>query len=137
LLKASTSLALTKPFQNGGTLVASFAPIVSSSTSFGMVRNDFFSTDDELSLTVHQPLRVERAQMNLFTAGTNPGTNAAALQQREISLTPSGREIAFELGYGGSVGAWRAQFNIAYRHDAGHVTSKKSGAAMLWLSRVL
>ncbi len=134
-LKASTSLALTNPNQKSGNLVANFAPIISSTTSFGFARNNLFSPGDALSLTLHQPLRAERAHMTLFTAGIDPGTGAGALQNSDISLTPSGREIALEPGYGGNFGAWRSQVNIAFRHDAGHVAGEKSAAAMIWLSR--
>jgi len=133
--KASTSLALTKPDGSAGNLVAAFAPIVSSANSFGVARSNLFSRGDALSLTLHQPLRVERATMTFFAAGNDPGSGAASVTRRDISLTPSGREIALELGYNGTLGPWNAQANIAYRHDSGHVAGEKSGAAMLWLSR--
>ncbi|MEE8437975.1 MAG: hypothetical protein V3S07_00185, partial [Micropepsaceae bacterium] len=134
-LKASTSFALTNPDQKRGNLGANFTPIISSTASFGFVRNNLFSPGDALSLTLHQPLRAERAHITLFTAGIDPVTGAGALQNSDISLTPSGREIAFELGYSGRIGVWVAQANIAFRHDAGHVAGEKSGAAMIWLSR--
>ena len=133
--KESTSLALTKPDGSAGNLVAAFAPIVSSANSFGVARSNLFSRGDALSLTLHQPLRVERATMTFFAAGNDPGSGAASVTRRDISLTPSGREIALELGYNGTLGPWNAQANIAYRHDSGHVAGEKSGAAMLWLSR--
>lgn len=135
-LRAATSLALTKPVHRQGYFVSSFGPILSTTTSLGLARKDLFSPGDALSFTLYQPLRAERARMTLFTAGLNKETGVATLQQSTISLIPSGRELALELGYSGHVGAWNAEANIAYRHDAGHVAGTESGAAMLWLSRL-
>jgi hypothetical protein len=89
-----------------------------------------------LSFSIHQPLRAERARMEIFAAGFDQEIGAAALQQNDISLLPSGREIAFELGYSGRIGTWNAEANFAYRHDAGHVAGMEDSAAMLWLSRL-
>jgi len=137
LLRVASSLALTKPTPGEGYLVASFGPILSTTTSLGFARKDLFAPGDALSFTLYQPLRAERAQMTLFTAGRDQETGLAASRQSEITLIPSGREIAFELGYSGRIGAWNAEANLAYRHDAGHFAGIESGAVMLWLSRWL
>ncbi len=136
LLRATTALAMTNPANEEGYLIASFGSILSTTTSMGFARRDLFTPGDALSFTLYQPLRAERARVTLFTAGLDQETGAAAPQQSVVSLSPSGREFAFELGYGAQVGNWNAESSIAYRHNAGHVAGIESGAAMLWLSRV-
>ncbi len=134
--KATTSFALTRSAPGEGYLVASFGPILSTTAAFAISRKDLLAPGDALSFSIYQPLRAERAQMSIFAAGFDQETGVAELQQNDISLLPSGREIAFELGYSGRLGAWNAEANFAYRRDAGHVEGIEGGAAMLWLSRL-
>ena len=133
-IKGTATIARSGAVLAPGSLVAALDPILSTAAAFGIERAGLFARDDVLTLTVNQPLRAESAPISLFAAGVDQmgapmvGTNTA-------SLTPSGREIGFEIGYGTAFGRWQAQANLAYRLDAAHVARRNDVAGLLWLSR--
>ena len=133
--RSAATVSLTRPDLHPGSLIASLGPVIATSASFGVARSELFTESDALSFTVHQPLRVEHAPLTLFAAGVDPVSGAARVDERQVALTPSGREIGFEIGYGADFGAWRTEAKLAYRLDAGHIAGRDSAAALLWLSR--
>lgn len=133
---ASATAALTDPGQMAGSLFQSFGSIVSTSFSVGLSGRDLMRKDDVLSLTLHQPLHVERAPVTLVSGvGRDLDTGAVIFGEDRLSLSPSGREFAIESAYRLMLGSWIAEANVAYRFDADHVAGRRDAVGLLWLSR--
>lgn len=136
VLEASLTVALTDPGHIGDSLLRSLGTIASSGFSVGLSGRDLLLWGDAVSITVHQPLHVERAPLTLVSGtGLDLDTGNVNFIETVLSLTPSGREIALEGAYRAYVGGWRAEANVAYRFDADHVAGRRDAITMLWLSR--
>lgn len=102
-------------------LIESIGGILSSSFAFQAQKSDLLRSDDRFTVSLHQPLRVERAEASLAVGGpVDSETGELTFNSTAVSLAPSGRELAFETAYSMSLGGWQLQANAAYRHDAGH-----------------
>ncbi len=136
VLEASLTMALTDPGHIGDSLLRSLGTIASTSFSLGLAGRDLLLWGDAASITIHQPLHVERAPLTLVSGiGIDLDTGDVNFGETVLSLTPSGREIALESAYRVYVGGWRAEANFAYRFDADHVAGRRDAITMLWLSR--
>ena len=92
---------------------------------------------DAFSLTLNQPLRIERAPVTLVSGiGRDLETGAVIFGARGLSLTPSGREIGLEAAYRLGLGLWTAEANLAYRIDADHVAGRRDVAVLLNFGRL-
>jgi hypothetical protein len=104
----------------------------------GVAGQKLFRDDDSLSFTIGQPLRAERGTFTLTSGiGRDWATGGTIMGETKASLTPSGREVDFETGYGFSLGGWSAQANVAYAVDPNHVQHKIAELALFTLSRNL
>ncbi|MEE8370951.1 MAG: S8 family peptidase [Sphingomonadales bacterium] len=130
------SAAVTEPGSPGNSLFSSLGAIASSSFSFRFGGQHMFRQGDDLSFTVHQPLRVERANLKLNSGiGRDLETGDIIFGRSELSLTPSGREIGLEAAYRLALGDWIAEANLAFRFAADHVAGRRDAAVLLGLSR--
>lgn len=129
---ADGALGWTQASLNGVGLTTGLDGLRTSRFSATLTGVGVLSADDTLALRVAQPLRVEGGQAALnVPVQYDYGTGLARFEQRSISLSPSGREIAFEAAYSRPlpfIGDGLATFNVnAFaRHQPGHV---QDGAA--------
>ncbi|MEG9862893.1 MAG: S8 family serine peptidase, partial [Parvularculales bacterium] len=80
-------------------LVKSTSPVIASAFSAGLTGSSIMTPDDQLSLIVSQPLRIEAGEMGI-TWGSGRTIGGQLLQgHADVTLTPSGREITFGIGY--------------------------------------
>ncbi|MFQ5534639.1 MAG: S8 family peptidase [Sphingomonadales bacterium] len=135
-LKASFTASLTDPGQIDNSLLQSLGAIASTSFSLGFTGEGLLRHGDVASITIHQPLHVERAPLTLVAGvGRDRETGAVIFGETALSLAPSGREIALEGAYRTALGDWTAEANLAFRVDADHVAGRQDVAAMFWLAR--
>ena len=129
--------ALTEPGSAAGSLFGSIGTIASSSFALRLAGQGMIKRGDAFSLTLHQPLRVERAPVTLVSGiGRDFETGQVIFGARRLSLTPSGREIGLEAAYRLGLGPWTAEANLAYRIDADHVAGRRDLAVLLSFNRL-
>jgi hypothetical protein len=80
-----------------------------------------FAHADQLSLTLSQPLRTRRGELELRTAVRADPSGRPVLESRSISLAPAGRETRADLLYLRPIGEHARWFvGIGLRHQPGH-----------------
>lgn len=135
-LLASISGARTDPGNVQHSIVSDVGTIMSTSFSLGVGRYSTFQEDDALSFTVHQPLHVETAPLTIVSGTALDGSSGAVMfGARDLSLAPSGREVALETAYRARFGNWIGEANLAYSFDADHVQGRRDAAFMLTMAR--
>ena len=136
-LAFTATVALTEARSVAGSLFGSIGTIASSSFALRLARQGLVKRGDAFSLTLNQPLRVERAPVTLVSGlGRDLETGAVIFGARGLSLTPSGREIGLEAAYRLGIGLWTAEANLAYRIDADHVAGRRDLAVLLNFGRL-
>jgi subtilisin family serine protease len=129
--------ALSQPGSVSGSLFGSIGTIASSSFALRLAGQGMIKHGDAFSLTLNQPLRVERAPVTLVSGiGREPDTGNVMFAAQGLSLTPSGREIGLEGAYRAAIGEWLAEANLAYRFDADHVAGRRELAVLFNVSRL-
>lgn len=118
---AKGKVAYTGTDAASNSLIEKLGSIVSSSFALQVQRDAFLQPNDMVTISLHQPLRVENATAIIAVGQSFDAENDEMLFSTiPISLTPSGREVAFEAAYSMAINGWQLQANAAYRHDAGH-----------------
>jgi hypothetical protein len=118
-----------------GGLIAEGSRLTSNSWSIDLERRAVFARDDSLALRVTQPLRVQSGGLN-FDLPTQWDYDSL-MATRGIStvpLSPSGRELAGEITWRGSLWGGQAAAGLFYRRNPGHIASAPAdvGAALNW-----
>ena len=81
-------------------LVEGIDQLASGSFSIGVTGNSLLQKGDRLSFAVSQPLRIMGGHADIsYVRSRNFETNNLSFVSNQISLTPRGREIDFELAY--------------------------------------
>ncbi|MBW4656776.1 MAG: S8 family serine peptidase [Kaiparowitsia implicata GSE-PSE-MK54-09C] len=112
-------------------LVTSMSDVQFSAFEIGARMGSVFASQDTLSFSVSQPLRIEAGTMDmrLPTGRFSDGS----IEQRQVAadLEPTGRELDLGAGYQVPVGAGQFQLGLQYRLDSGHVAGASGmGVAM-------
>ena len=117
---ANARSGITRP--RGGALIGSGSRIDSTGWSFDIARRIGFASTDTLALRISQPMRVSGGSLGFdLPVGYDYATETAIIGNRELSLTPGGRETIGELNWSGSIDAVRASAGVFYRHEPGHI----------------
>lgn len=137
--QVSSTLGLFGRFEYGNAaptgsssgLVTSMSDIQFSAFEIGARLGGVLASQDMLTLSVAQPLRIAagRMEMQLPTGRTSEGN----IEQRQVAadLEPAGREFDLGLNYQVPVRSGRLQLGLQYRLDAGHVQgASATGVAM-------
>ena len=123
--KIGTNLSVRLNAKRGWTSFAS-GRFQTSAYGLDLVRDNLFSTGDSLMLRVSQPLRVEKGGYALtLPTDYDYATGVATNSRQAFSLSPSGREIDAELGYGMRLGNGWFSANLFGRRQPGHVAAAK------------
>ena len=84
-------------------------------------------------LGVTQPLRVENARVSARVATRiDISTGLPVFNDEQFSLTPTGREVAFEAAWQYHRDQWMVQANLLNRLDAGHIAGRNDLSGILW-----
>jgi hypothetical protein len=128
------ALGTTDIRSSGRGLISGIDSVILSGLQADVTWLQPFGTRDQLGLRVLQPLRVERAQAALrVPVGFDYGTGTSGFETRRASLTPSGRELAFEARYAtGFARDGQLGVNLFHRLNPGHRADARpdSGAAI-------
>ena len=116
-------------------LVEGISSLRSASFSLGLAGTSLFRRNDRLSFAISQPLRVTggRADISYVTSRNYRADNLdLSFSRNQISLTPGGREIDFELAYGlADMFGARLDFNILHQVNPGHNRANPDNTAVL------
>jgi hypothetical protein len=137
-LGASLRQSVTRPKRTG--LVAQGSQFTSNAWSLDVTRNGAFMPNDSIGLRVSQPLRVSSGSLNLDLPVAFDYTNLTAqIDSRQISLSPSGRELMSEISWNGPlkmglVNAGNAGVSVYFRRQPGHFADAPddAGVALRW-----
>lgn len=105
-------------------LIAGGGQLVSRGWHVELTRDRAFSPNDRLSMRVSQPLRIEGGGLSLdLPVSYDYASESASFARRTLSLSPSGRELASEIGYAMPIArsAGWLQTNLFWRQEPGHI----------------
>ncbi|MEL6257901.1 MAG: hypothetical protein AAFQ67_02450, partial [Pseudomonadota bacterium] len=114
------STGVTQARAESGDLLRGADALVSSQFSIGIGRVGMFDRSDRLTLSVNQPLTVERGAL-LFSLPTDFDVATDQILFSDVRQPVGGaREIDFELGYSfAGVGGWRNQATVLHQSFVG------------------
>jgi hypothetical protein len=96
-LLAEAGLAVTSGSQGNG-LLAGTTSIQSRSYGLSLLSKQLMNSDDELAISLKQPLRVVSGSVGVVTP-TIDTTGVALYSTEMVSLVPNGRELDFKMAY--------------------------------------
>jgi subtilisin family serine protease len=94
--------------------------ITSSSWSLGLSGHSLWKANDQLSIYLAQPLRIERGQASLQLASGRTVDRQVIYQTVAIDLQPQGREQQLEMNYQFAWGRATASARAEYIHQPNH-----------------
>jgi len=123
----------TAKLETAGGIMSGWRGIRASAFALGLSGRDIWAADDRLTLTLGQPLRVDRARVDLTFPVARNGADGFQNETRTINAVPSGRELDLEVSYGRTFqwgGALTAVFGLAKHpgHNANERVSAFGGA---------
>jgi len=96
---------------------------------------DVLAAGDRFALRIAQPLRVGGGGIGLtLPVDHDWRTGATRYADRQLALTPEGREVTVEASYGRTLSGGRIDANLFWRRDPGHFAGLPDdlGAALRW-----
>lgn len=120
LLVAQMSLSATEGVSGNGVLTGA-SGMHAQGFGVGWLGKHWLHADDQLSVTLKQPLRVTSGSMGVWMADVDSQGNAV-YRTDKVSLVPDGRELDFKLGYDTPLARQQTlSLQAVYRHDVMHV----------------
>ncbi len=116
-----------------GSLVGGLSRLRFMGFGVALQRDDFLIRDGSLVLAVSSPLRIEsgRATLNLPT-GRDYGQDQILYSLTDLSLTPSDRELDFELSYRWTPAPYSSlEINLLHQLNAGHSAVTHNATSIL------
>ncbi|MCG8691220.1 MAG: S8 family serine peptidase [Minwuiales bacterium] len=98
-LIGSATLADTRVVGDGNSLLGDWDRVWSSAFGFGVTADGVIDDRDSIGFLVGQPLRVENAEARLTVPVARDLDGNVIQQSDRVDLTPSGREIDFQIAY--------------------------------------
>ena len=128
---------MTRVSGTSGTLVRHIGTIRTSGYAAMLEGRGLFSPTDRLSIAVSQPLRTEGGRLSLsLPTARDYRADRLLFSDVDSSLSPTGREIDFEVGYQGHFAGFDLGANLVRRRNPGHVAaSAPDNAVMVQLGR--
>ena len=107
----------------------------SGAFALGAVGRDVGRSGDRLAFRLSQPLRVETGSAALqWVSGRNSG-GGVVLEQADLSLEPSGRQLDLEVAYSRPWAGGSAHMAAIASHDAGHAAGEREVSILARYSR--
>ncbi len=120
----------------GVSLFTAVNDFLSSSWMVELSGVNILASGDFIGFKLSQPLRVENAHAILQAADYfDYSLKAPVYIDRQVSFSPTSREIAAEIGYKKTFAGWGVEVNIAQRFNAGHSEGQKDTIGLLRLAR--
>jgi subtilase-type serine protease len=119
------------PTGSSAGLVTSMSDVRFSGFEIGARMDSVFASQDALSFSVAQPLRIEAGTMGLQLPTGRASDGSIEQRQVEADLEPAGRELDLGVDYQIPMGESRLQLGLQYRMDSGHIRGASAmGVAM-------
>ena len=116
-------------------IVRGVSGLWSSALAVGVIGQDVGQSGDRLALRMSQPLRIETGRARLrWVSGRSPD-GQLELEQADLSLEPSGRQLDLEVAYSRPWAGGRAHMAAIASHDAGHAEGKQEVSILARYSR--
>lgn len=118
--------ALTDIDEAPGSSFSGFTGLAATQGAAGIAVDSALVLGDRLTLTVSQPLRLERGKVVYgFATGFDYDTGTAIFDDTRRKIVPSGRELEVELGWHVPVGPGaQVSANLLYQHEPGHISGR-------------
>ncbi|MCP5380888.1 MAG: S8 family serine peptidase [Kordiimonadaceae bacterium] len=128
------SYGITTVDQSGKSLLSNVSTLKSMSYLVGLKSRGLIFENDQVTLTMSQPLRLQTGYATISNAiGRNYLTGKYTMAYNRFSLTPGGREQDFELSYSiADFHGARLQLNFLHQLNPGHLKSIKSATSILF-----
>ena len=112
-----------------GGIMSGWRDIRASAFAVGLSGRDVWTDGDRLTLTLGQPLRVDRARVDLTVPVSRNGADGFNVETRTVNAVPSGRELDLEISYGRNFG-WGSSLTtvLGVAKDPGHRANTKTSA---------
>ena len=104
-------------------MIRSSSNIQSSAFGLGFLKSSIFTTNDEIVVSVDQPLRTESGRMNLRVPVYRDKERNVLFNSFGFSLSPSGREINSSASYQSSYKNIGFSLAVGYKSDPYHIKS--------------
>jgi len=104
-------------------MIRSSSGIRSSAFGVGFLKSSIFTTNDEIVVSVDQPLRTESGRMNLTVPVYRDKEKNVLFNSFGFSLSPSGREINSSARYQSSYKNIGFSLALGYKSDPYHIKS--------------
>ena len=116
-------------------MVRGLSGLWSSAFAAGAIGRDVVRSGDRLAFRLSQPLRVEAGRARLrWVSGRSRG-GQVQLEQADLSLEPSGRQLDLEAVYSRPWAGGRAHMAAIASHDAGHAEGEQKVSILARYSR--
>jgi len=121
-LVGSIYTGISTPSPSSQSLFADISPIQSQSFSLGLVGRDLLRRGDGFGVILNQPLRVSSGSADIALTNGRDAAGNLSVTNFTADLTPSGRELDFEVFYNMALGAQTSLAASALlRHEPGHI----------------
>ena len=120
---SSFYLGNTPSTQSNTGMIRSSSNIQSSAFGLGFLKSSIFTTNDEIVVSVDQPLRTESGRMNLRVPVYRDKEKNVLFNSFGFSLNPSGREINSSASYQSSYKNIGFSLAVGYKSDPYHIKS--------------
>ena len=102
-------------------MLRSIKEVKSSSFGFGYIHTGIFESNDQLTISVDQPLRVESGMLNLDVPVYRTKQKDVIFNSLSFGLSPSGREVNSKINYATGFKKINLDFAFGYRADPFHM----------------
>jgi subtilisin family serine protease len=102
-------------------MLRSINEVKSSSFGFGYIHTGIFESNDQLTISIDQPLRVESGMLNLDVPVYRTKQKEVIFNSLSFGLSPSGREINSKINYATGFKKINLDFAFGYRADPFHI----------------
>lgn len=104
-------------------MVESVSQLRSSSFGLGFLKSSIFSSNDQISFVIDQPIRIESGTLNLNVPIYRTKERDVLFNAMSLELNPSGREINSKAEYSTTYKNIGLGFTLGYKSDPYHIKS--------------
>ena len=102
-------------------MLKSIKEVKSSSFGFGYIHTSIFNQNDQLTISIDQPLRVESGKLNLDVPIYRTKQKSVIFNSLSFGLRPSGREVNSKINYSTAFKKMNFDFAFGYKADPYHM----------------
>jgi hypothetical protein len=117
----SIHLGQSSDISHNSGMLKSIKEVKSSSFGFGYIHTSIFNQNDQLTISIDQPLRVESGKLNLNVPVYRTKQKSVIFNSLSFGLRPSGREVNSKINYSTAFKKMNFDFAFGYKADPYHM----------------